>query len=112
MDYWQDANPQPLPPTPRPPAALVSASAIGYYGDRGGAALTELAGPGRHFLAELAAEWEQEGMKLTAADLQRLADDGLVELSPGKISVTPSAATTMRTRRRAMYRPTVSPQPP
>ena len=46
----------------QPAAALVSASAIGYYGDRGGAALTENAGPGRDFLAELAAEWEQEAL--------------------------------------------------
>ena len=46
----------------QPPAAFVSASAIGYYGDRGGVALTEHAGPGRDFLAELAAEWEQEAL--------------------------------------------------
>ena len=46
----------------QPPAALVSASAIGYYGDRGGVTLTEDAGPGCDFLAELAAEWEQEAL--------------------------------------------------
>ena len=34
----------------------------GTDGDRGGAALTENAGPGRDFLAELAAEWEQEAL--------------------------------------------------
>jgi uncharacterized protein (TIGR01777 family) len=44
------------------PAGLVSSSAIGYYGDRGGDALAENAGPGRGFLAELAAEWEQEAL--------------------------------------------------
>lgn len=46
----------------KPPAALVSASAIGYYGDRGGETLTEDAGPGRDFLAELSVEWEREAL--------------------------------------------------
>ena len=45
----------------QPPSALVSASAIGYYGDRGSSPLTEDAGPGRDFLAELGAEWETGG---------------------------------------------------
>jgi hypothetical protein len=42
----------------QPPAALVSASAIGVYGDRGEETLTESARPGRDFLAQLGAEWE------------------------------------------------------
>ena len=46
----------------QPPAALISASAIGYYGDRGSEALTEEAGPGGDFLAQLGTEWEKEAL--------------------------------------------------
>jgi len=42
------------------PAALVSASGIGYYGSRGDTVLTEQAAPGRDFLAETCAAWERE----------------------------------------------------
>ena len=42
------------------PQVLISASAIGYYGDRGDLELTESAGPGSGFLAELCQEWEAE----------------------------------------------------
>ena len=42
------------------PAAFVSASAVGFYGDRGDAALDELAGPGTGFLAEVCQKWEDE----------------------------------------------------
>ena len=41
------------------PAALVSASAIGYYGDRGGEILTENSGPGEGYLPEVSVGWEQ-----------------------------------------------------
>jgi len=42
----------------RPPKVLVSASAIGFYGDRGGVTLTEESEPGSGFLAEVTREWE------------------------------------------------------
>ena len=45
---------------PKPPAALISASAVGYYGSRGDETLTEMAGPGQDFLAEVCASWERE----------------------------------------------------
>jgi hypothetical protein len=41
-----------------PPGVLLSASAIGIYGDRGDEALDETAAPGRGFLAEVAQAWE------------------------------------------------------
>jgi uncharacterized protein (TIGR01777 family) len=41
-----------------PPPVVVAASATGYYGDRGGEILTEAAGPGRGFLAEVCQGWE------------------------------------------------------
>jgi uncharacterized protein len=41
-----------------PPKTLVSASAIGYYGDRGDAILTEDSPPGQGFLSEVCRAWE------------------------------------------------------
>ena len=41
-----------------PPAVLVSASAIGYYGDRGDERLDEASSAGRDFLAEVCRDWE------------------------------------------------------
>ncbi len=42
---------------------LLSTSAIGYFGDRGDAELTENSPPGHDFLAQLAQEWEAEALK-------------------------------------------------
>jgi uncharacterized protein (TIGR01777 family) len=45
------------------PRVLVSASAIGIYGNRGDELLTEESNAGAGFLAELAREWEEEALK-------------------------------------------------
>lgn len=42
----------------RPPKALICASAIGYYGDRGADMLNEAASPGEGFLSDLCRDWE------------------------------------------------------
>src|SRR5215216_5081323 len=42
----------------RPPALFLSASAIGYYGDRGDELLTEKSAPGKGFLPSVCIEWE------------------------------------------------------
>jgi hypothetical protein len=41
------------------PGLLVSASAVGYYGDRGDEILTEASSAGTGFFAELCAQWER-----------------------------------------------------
>ena len=46
------ADADPLP-------ALLSASAIGYYGDRGSEVITEDSGPGTGFLADVCVAWEK-----------------------------------------------------
>jgi len=43
----------------KPPKLLISASAIGYYGDRGAEVLREDSRPGAGFLAEVCRKWEQ-----------------------------------------------------
>ena len=45
---------------PHPPATLISASAIGYYGSRGNRILTESSPPAGDFLGRVAVEWERE----------------------------------------------------
>jgi uncharacterized protein (TIGR01777 family) len=42
----------------RPPAVIVCASAVGYYGDRGDERLEEGSGPGGGFLAQVVRDWE------------------------------------------------------
>lgn len=52
------------------PRVLVSASAIGIYGNRGDELLTEESKPGSDFLAGLAHEWEAEALKAEALGIR------------------------------------------
>jgi uncharacterized protein len=52
------------------PKTLISASAIGYYGNRGDEVLTEESKAGDDFLARLALEWEAEAVKAEALGLR------------------------------------------
>jgi hypothetical protein len=47
---------------PEPPRVLVSANAVGFYGDRGAERLTEESPPGRGFVAEVCVAWEQAAL--------------------------------------------------
>jgi len=52
------------------PSVLVSASAVGYYGDRGDEVLTEVSTPGRDFLARLCEQWEAAPAPAAAAGIR------------------------------------------
>lgn len=47
----------------KPPATLVNASAIGWYGDRGDEVLTETSAPGDDEAARLCRDWETEALR-------------------------------------------------
>ena len=52
------------------PSVLVSASAVGYYGDRGDEELVEDSGPGTGFMADVCVRWEQEADAATGLGIQ------------------------------------------
>ena len=54
----------------RPPAVLVCASAIGFYGDRGDAVLDEDAARGEGFFPELCAAWEEAARPAVEAGMR------------------------------------------
>jgi len=49
----------------QPPKVLVSASAIGYYGDRGAETLSEMSARGSGFLADVCEAWESATQRAT-----------------------------------------------
>ncbi|MFH1372310.1 MAG: TIGR01777 family oxidoreductase [bacterium] len=53
-----------------PPAVLLSASACGFYGDRGDDEVDENDGPGNGFLADLCREWEAATKPATEAGIR------------------------------------------
>jgi hypothetical protein len=48
----------------KPPSVFISASGIGFYGERGEETVDEDSGPGENFLAKVCVEWEREARKL------------------------------------------------
>lgn len=52
------------------PTTLVSASAVGYYGDRGDMVLTEEANSGKGFLAEVVQAWEGAALRACRAGVR------------------------------------------
>jgi hypothetical protein len=52
------------------PSVLISASAVGYYGDGGDEILTESSMPGNDFLAQLCVDWEQEALRAREVGLR------------------------------------------
>lgn len=53
-----------------PPKVLVSASAVGYYGDRSEELLTETSSPGEGFLSEVCTQWEAATQAATDAGIR------------------------------------------
>jgi uncharacterized protein (TIGR01777 family) len=66
---------------PTPPKVLISASAIGIFGDRGDELLTEESSAGSGFLADIATAWEQEAQRYAPYGRVCCARIGIV-LSP------------------------------
>lgn len=52
------------------PKVLASASALGFYGDRGSEVLQENAGPGKDFLAESTRQWEEATQAASKAGIR------------------------------------------
>jgi uncharacterized protein (TIGR01777 family) len=69
-----------LEPRPR---VLVSASASGYYGDRGDEKLHEGSTAGRGFLAEVCAEWEREALAARHLGVRVVCVRTGIALAPG-----------------------------
>lgn len=64
---------------PRPPALLISASAVGYYGPQGDAEVTEDAAAGGDYLAAVCVAWEAEAQRAEALGVRvALLRTGLV----------------------------------
>jgi NAD dependent epimerase/dehydratase family enzyme len=76
---------EPGPPVHRGSPALVCASGVGFYGDRGDEVLTEASGGGGGFLAEVVRQWEE------AAEPARTAGLRVVHLRTGPVQTAAGA---------------------
>jgi hypothetical protein len=61
----------------RPPAVLISASGVGYYGPHGDEPVTEATPAGSDFLASICVEWEQEARAVGPATRLCIVRTGL-----------------------------------
>ncbi len=69
---------------PQPPKVFISASAIGYYGDRGDEELDESAAKGTGFLSDVVADWEDASHPVTEVGVRVVNPrTGLVVSSAG-----------------------------
>jgi uncharacterized protein len=66
----------------RGPRVLAAISAVGFYGDRGEERLTESAGPGKGFLAQVVRDWEAATRAAEAAGIRVVHVRGGVAISP------------------------------
>ena len=66
-----------------PPQALLVASAVGFYGDRGDELLDETSPPGKGFLAELCQQWEAAAQPAVQAGIRVMHLRFGVVLGPG-----------------------------
>lgn len=72
-----------------PPEAFISASAMGFYGDRGDEVLDEQAGPGTGFLAELVTDWESAALRAHDAGIRVALPRTSLVLTPEGGSLKP-----------------------
>ena len=56
--------------TDAPPPTFISASGVGYYGDRGDEVLTEGSSPGTDFFAQVCVAWEAEARRAERANVR------------------------------------------
>jgi uncharacterized protein len=71
------------------PKVLVSASAVGYYGDRGDQELDETSTPGRDFLAQVCVDWEREAMAAEPLGVRVVCVRIGIVLAPGGGALAP-----------------------
>jgi len=64
------------------PHTLVSASAVGYYGDRGEEILTESSAPGSSFLSDVVRAWEGEALAAADAGIRVVTTRSGLVMSP------------------------------
>lgn len=67
---------------PTPPEVFLSASAVGYYGDREGTLLTEEASPGTGFISNVCAKWEKAVLPATKKNIRTICMRLGVGLTP------------------------------